>query len=386
MEHHAKESETHYWLSQALLARRRDHQDLVVAHQAARYALSLSADADAFARAAQTASLLDDDHEAPALLAAGLARFPLDRDLLLLSERIKGGDTVVGSQEKLVGGILQQSPLDAPAEADLASSPLRWVRTHLFYLWYHVRGVALLAVVLLPVPVLLAVALLAGGMHAALVVLSYRRLKAVFPAGYLREQRMDPVRGRNSAVALAAAAVLVPGGTVLAALHRDLGPGDGILVPPAVVPAGGTALGPAGAGPPGRRRAFGEPPAAELPPHPLRGRRVVPAELHAGRARRDRPRSVHGEHRGRCHRGGGHAVRRDPVGIKTLDLVVHSRAVAGGDSPWVTGAALSRPGRGRQAVRRRLLGARFLLVTLLVTCFTCRLGFGIFIGGFIESS
>ena len=388
VEHHAEEYEAHYWLSQALLARRRDHQDLVVAHQAARHALSLNADADAFAQAAQTASLLDDDREARALLAAGLAQFPQDRDLLLLSGRIRGGDTVVGSREELVGGILRQSPLDAPAEADLASGPLRWVRTHLFHLWYHVLGFALLAVVLLPVPVLLGVALLAGGIHAALVVRSYRRLEAVLPGGYLREQLTDPVRGRNSAAALVAAAVLVLGGTVLAALHPDLGPGagDGILVLAAVVLAGGllsvqralARLAVAGH-PEDRRRQdyhlirFGDNASSQRSYWlaALAGIVLVMVTASTG---------------GDATAGAGMLSVGILWAVKTVDLAVHSRAVAGGDNPWVTGAALSRPGRGRQTVRGRLLGVRFLLVMFLVSCFTCLLGFGIFIGGFIEGS
>lgn len=388
VEQHAEEPDAHYWLSRALLVRRRDHQDLVVAHQAARHALSLNADAAAFTQAAQTASLLDDDGEARALLAAGLAQFPQDRELLLLSGRIRGGERVVGPREELVGGILRMSPLDTSAEADLASSPLRWVRGRLFLLWYHVLAFALLAVVLPPVPVLVAVTLTAAGVHAALIVRSYRKLDAVLPGGYLREQLADPGRGRNSVAAGAVAAVLVLVGTVLAALHPDPGPGvgDGILVLAAVVLAAGllaveralARLSVTGRSEDRRRQDY----------HLIRFgdnassyRRYWLAAL-AGIV----PVMVTANTGGDATAGAGMLAVGILWTVKTLDLLVYSRAVAGGENPWVTGAALSRAGKGRQAVRGRLLGARFLLIMLFVCFFTCSLGFGIFIGGFIEGA
>lgn len=388
VERHAEDPDAHHWLSQALLARRRDHQDLVVAHQAARHALSLKADAGAFLQAAQTASLLDDDREARALLADGLAQFPQDRDLLLLSGRIKGGETVVGPREELVGGILRSSPLDAPAEADLAGSPLRWLRGRLFLLWYHVLAFALLAVLPLPVPVLLAVTLLGAAVHAALVLRSYRRLEAVLPPDYLREQLTDPARGRTGATASAAAAVLVLAGTVLAALHPVPGPGIGdvLLVPAAVVLAGGllsvdrslARLSVAGHAEDRRRQGYH---LVRFGDNASSYRRYWLAAL-AGIVLVTVTASTGGD----ATAGAGMLSVGILWTVKTLDLVAHSRAVDGGENPWVTGAALSRPGRGRQPVRARLMGARFLLVLLLVCCFTSLLGFGILIGGFVEGS
>ncbi len=388
VERHGEDADDHYWLSRALLARRRDHQDLVVAHQAARHALSLKADAGAFVQAAQTASLLDDDREARALLAAGLAQFPQDRDLLLLSGRIKGGDTVVGPREELVGGILRSSPLDAPAEADLASSPLRWVRGRLFLLWYHLLAFALLAIVHLPVPVLLGVALLGAGVHAALVVRDYRRLEAVLPPGYLREQLTDPERGRTGAAAYAVAAVLMLAGTVLAAVHPvpTPGVGDVLLVPAAVVLALGllsveralARLSVAGHAEDRRRQdyhlvRFGDN-AASFRRYWLAALAgIVLVMVTAGTG-------------GDATAGAGMLSVGILWTVKSLDLAFHSRGVDGGENPWVTGLALSGPWQTRQPVRARIQGARFLLTLLLVCCFTSFLGYGILIGGFIEGS
>ncbi len=386
VEQHPDEAASHSWLSRALVSRRRDRQDLVVAHQAARHALSLDADAAAFALAAHTASLIDEDGEARSLLAAGLAENPQDRELLLLSGRIKGGARLVGPREELVGGLLRASPLDTSAESDLASSPIQWVRGRLFQLWYSILILAFVAVLPLPLPVTLSVVIAVVGVHAAWSVRSFRKLDRALPGGYLREQLTDPTRGRGGLRAYCAAGGLLLLGGVLVALVPGPGttPGDVLLVLAAVV---------LGVGLLSVEKALA---------------RLVVADHAEDRRRRDYHLVRFGDNASGYRRywlaalagvvltmvtasTGGDATGGAgmlSVGIlwtfKTLDLVLLSRAVPGGENPWVAGLALTHYGRGRQAVRGRLMGGRFVLLMLFVCFFTTFVGFGAFSGGFVE--
>ncbi|MUK03189.1 hypothetical protein GM708_15515 [Vibrio cholerae] len=388
VEQHPDEAASHAWLSRALVSRHRDRQDLVTAHQAARHALSLDADAAAFALAAHTASLVDEDGEARSLLAAGLAENPQDRELLLLSGRIKGGARLVGPREELVGGLLRASPLDTSAESDLASNPVQWVRGRLFQLWYSVLAIAFVAVLPLPLPVTLAVFTAVIMVHAIWSARSFRKLDRALPGGYLKQQLTDPTRGRAGFRAYCAAgALLLPGG-VLVALVPGPGTtaGDILLVLTAVV---------LGVGLLSVEKALA---------------RLVVADHAEDRRRRDYQLVRFGDNASRYRpywlaalagvvlmmvtaSTGGDATGGAgmlSVGIlwtvKTVDLVLLSRTLPGGENPWVAGLALTQYGRGRQAVRGRLMGVRFLLLMLFVSFFTTFVGFGAFSGGFVDGS
>lgn len=388
VEQHPEEADSHYWLSRALLGRSQDRQDLVVAHQAARHALSLNADARAFALAAQTASLIDEDREAHVLLAAGLAENPQDRELLLLSGRIKGGAAIVGSREELVGGILRASPLDRSAEADLGSSPVHWVKDRLFQVWYSLLAFAFVAVLPLPVPAQLIAAVAIASAHVLVSVRSFRRLEHVLPGGYLKEQLADATRARGSLRAYRAAGALVLLGSILVSLM----PGPGTGIGDVILLLGAAVLG-----------------LGLLSVEKVLARLAV-ADHAEDRRAHDYRLIRFGENASSYRRywlaalggvvlmivtasTGGDATGGTgmlSVGIlwtiKTFDLIVQSRALPGGENPWVSGLALSQQTKGRQPVRGRLVGARYLLLMLFICFFTSVVGFGVFIGGFIGTA
>ncbi|KNC18777.1 hypothetical protein AC792_10145 [Arthrobacter sp. RIT-PI-e] len=384
VEHHAEEPDAHYWLSHALVARQRDRQDLVVAHQAARHALSLNADGENFAQAVRTASLIDEDGEARLLLEDGLAEYPQNRDLLLLSGRIKAGAKVVGPREELLGGLLRTNPLDTSAEADLASSSLRWVRERLFLGWYHLLLFAFVAVLPLPTASTLVIALGLAGTYVLLAGRSYRRLDAVLPPGYLREQLAQPQRGRIPVLAVGIANVLVLAGSVLAAVIPGPGPGvgDALLVLAAVVLGGGLlAVEKARA-----RLAVSDHPDDRR----VQAYRLVRFGNNASSYRRYWWAALAGimlmtvtaSTTGDATGGAGMLSVGILWTIKTMDLLVLSVRTPGEENPWVTAHALTRQGGRRPALRGRLMGGRFLLLLLFVCFFTTATGASALGGGF----
>lgn len=385
VEQHPQEQQAHYWLSRCHGHRRRDRQDLVVAHQAARHALSLHADPATFAQAARTASALGEDAEARALLAAGLAENPQDRDLLLLSGRIKGGERVVGPREELVGGILRQSPMDRSAEADLASGALRWLRERLFHLWYSLLLIAFVAVLPLPVPLTPVAVLAVLSVQVVLAVLSFRKLERVLPAGYLREQLADPSRGRRTLRILGAAQLLVLLGSVLVAVV----PGPGTTVGDVVLVLAAAALG-FGLLAVVKARAR-----LDVVDHP-EDRRDADYLMNrwSGNASSYRPywfaalagmilMTVTASTGGDATGGAGMLSVGLLWTIKTVDLIWLSNSFPRGENPWVKGLALIDDRRRRGTVRGRLFGVQYILILLFVCAFTSLSGFGAFIGGFV---
>ncbi|WP_104180366.1 hypothetical protein [Arthrobacter sp. B0490] len=385
IEQFPEESDGHYWLSRALLLHPKDRQDFIAAYQAARRALSFQADEWTFAQAAQTAALIDEDQEARTLLAAGLAQYPQSRELILLSRHIRGAKKIVGQRQELVSGILRTSPSDGRAEADLATDPVRWVRQHLFYLWYHLLAFTFLAVVPLPAPALMLIALLAGGCHAGLIIQSYRQLDEVLPKGYLREQLTDPVRARNGALAYVASGLLILAGTVSAAVHPapTLGVGDMLLVVAAGVLAAGLIS---------VERTISRLEASIHPEeHRAEAYRAFRFGDNASSYRRYWLAALAGillvmitESTGGDATGGAGMLSIGILwSIKTLDLAHLSRAVSGGENPWVRGSARSQETQTKSDLETRFLGARFLLTLLLVSFIICTLGVDLLVGGFI---
>lgn len=387
IEQFPEDSDGHYWLSRALLLRPKERQDYVAAYEAARRALSLQADEWTFAQSVQTAALIDENQEARTLLAAGLAQYPQSRELILLSRHIKGAEKITGQRQELVGGILRTSPSDVRAEADLAASPVQWVRDHLFYLWYHLLAFTFCAVVPLPAPALMLIALLAAGCHAGLIIASYKRLEKVLPKGYLREQLADPARARNSAAAYVTAGLLILAGTVSAARHPEptLGVGDTLLVLAAVVLAAGLVA---------TERTISRLGASIHPEeHRAETYRAFRFGDNASSYRRYWVAGLAGlilvmitdTFGGDATGGAGILAIGILWNVKTLDLVYLSRAVLGGENPWVTGSARGQETPAKSHLQTRLLGAWFLLTQLLVSFIACALGLDILIGGFLET-
>jgi tetratricopeptide (TPR) repeat protein len=388
VEQHAEEAQAHYWVSRAHSRRRRDRQDLVVAHQAARHALSLHADSATFAQAARAASALGNDHEARELLAAGLAENPQDRDLLLLSGRIKGGERVVGPREELIGGILRQSPLDRSAEADLASSALRWLKERLFQLWYSLLLVAFVAALPLTVPLTLFAALTVVAGQVVLGVLSFRRLEKALPGGYLREQLTDPARGRRTSHIFAAAQLLLLLGSILVAVVP--GPattaGDVLLVVAAVV----TGFGLLSVDKALVRLDVLDHAENRRDEDYLMNRWSGTASSYrrywlavpAGMVLMMTTAITDGDATG----GAGMLSVGILWTIKTVDLIWLTHAFPRDENPWVEGLALIENRERRGNLSGWWFGARYILTLLLVCAFTSFSGFGAFIGGFVESA
>jgi tetratricopeptide (TPR) repeat protein len=381
-----EESDGHYWLSRALILRPKERQDFIAAYEAARRALSLKADEWTFTQAAQTAALIEKDQEARELLAAGLAQYPHSRELVLLSGSIRGAEEIVGQRQALVGGILHTSPSDVRAEADLASGPVRWVRFHLQYLWYHLLAFTFCAVVPLPESGLMVIALLGGGFHTALIIASYRQLDDVLPKGYLREQLTTAGRARNSAAAFVTAGLLILAGTVLDPLRSAPFDwvGDVLLVLASGILAAGllsadrtiSRLG-ASSHPedhqaePYRSFRFGDNASSyrEYWLAALTGMITVTIAAATG---------------GNPTGGAGMLSVGILWSVKTLDLIHLSRAVPGGENPWVEWS-IHRQGqeaRLKSDLQARLLGVRFILLLLIVCCVTCTLGVIMLTGGF----
>ncbi|MEG9249769.1 hypothetical protein V6S67_16905 [Arthrobacter sp. Soc17.1.1.1] len=386
IEQFPEDSDGHYWLSRALLLRPKERQDYVAAYEAARRALSLQADEWTFTQAAQTAALIEKDQEARELLAAGLALYPHSRELILLRGRIRGTEETVGQQNELVSGILRTSPSDARAEAELALGPARWLRAHLQYLGYHLLAFTFCAVVPLPEPGLMLIALLGGWFHIALIIASYRQLDGVLPKGYLREQLTTSGRARNSAAAYVAAGSLILAGTVLdplrpAPFHWV---GDVLLILAACILAVGLLS---------AERTISRLGASSHPiDHQPETYRSFRFEDNASTYREYWLAAFTGlvtviiaTATGGNPTGGAGLLA---VGIlwtvKTLDLIHLSKAVPGGENPWVEWFTL-RQGHGAHPesdLQARLLGIRFVLLLLLVCCTTCTLGIVALTGGF----